>query len=254
MKDAARYPKIVEWSEEDQCFIGSSPGLIYGGCHGDDEKAVFKVLCGIVEEAIELYKKEGKPLPAPSNGREFAEKTFVIGASTARSGGETPASSENEDIGLLPKDLLGLAGEFAVAAELCRRGLYAQLTLGNRKKVDILIASPSGVYAGIEVKTKQGNAWPGVKGISPKEQNRFLVLVDYQKREPSERPRFYVLGWKDWKNLLPKNLKRQKGTVTVDVGNVPHWTEGRGYHDTVIKADEVKEFEDQWDTILAGCR
>jgi hypothetical protein len=33
MKDTARYAKIVEWSEEDQCFVGSSPGLIYGGCH-----------------------------------------------------------------------------------------------------------------------------------------------------------------------------------------------------------------------------
>src|SRR5687768_10874648 len=27
MKDSARYIKIVEWSEEDQCYVGSSPGL-----------------------------------------------------------------------------------------------------------------------------------------------------------------------------------------------------------------------------------
>src|SRR3990170_2999209 len=45
MKESARYAKIVEWSEEDQCFVGSSPGLIYGGCHGADEKAVFEQLC-----------------------------------------------------------------------------------------------------------------------------------------------------------------------------------------------------------------
>ena len=37
MKDAARYLKIVEWSEEDQCFVGSAPGLVFGGFHGDDE-------------------------------------------------------------------------------------------------------------------------------------------------------------------------------------------------------------------------
>lgn len=30
MKDSARYVKIVEWSEEDRCFIGSAPGLIWG--------------------------------------------------------------------------------------------------------------------------------------------------------------------------------------------------------------------------------
>jgi len=28
MKESARYVKIVEWSEEDQCYVGSSPGLI----------------------------------------------------------------------------------------------------------------------------------------------------------------------------------------------------------------------------------
>ena len=74
MKDSARYVKIVEWSEEDQCYVGSSPGLIYGGCHGDDEKAVFDELCRIVEEAIELYRKDGKTLPPPTSGRDLANK------------------------------------------------------------------------------------------------------------------------------------------------------------------------------------
>ena len=52
MKESTRYVKIVEWSDEDQCYVGSSPGLIYGGCHGDDEKQVFDELCRIVEEAV----------------------------------------------------------------------------------------------------------------------------------------------------------------------------------------------------------
>ena len=38
MKDSGRYVKIVEWSFDDQCYVGSAPGLIYGGCHGPDEK------------------------------------------------------------------------------------------------------------------------------------------------------------------------------------------------------------------------
>jgi hypothetical protein len=48
--------------------------LIYGGCHGQDEKQVFEELCRIVEEAIELYRKDGKPLPPPTSGRDFANK------------------------------------------------------------------------------------------------------------------------------------------------------------------------------------
>lgn len=74
MKDSARYAKIVEWSEEDQCYVGSSPGLIYGGCHGDDEKAVFEELCAIVEDAIALYRADGRPLPPPTSGKDFANK------------------------------------------------------------------------------------------------------------------------------------------------------------------------------------
>ena len=72
MKDSARYVKLVEWSDEDECYVGSAPGLIYGGCHGPDEKAVFDELCGIVEEAIALYHKDHKPLPPPTAGRDYA--------------------------------------------------------------------------------------------------------------------------------------------------------------------------------------
>ena len=71
MKASARYAKIVEWSEEDNCFVGSAPGLILGGCHGDDERAVFDELCQIVEEAVALYERNGKTLPPPTAGRSL---------------------------------------------------------------------------------------------------------------------------------------------------------------------------------------
>ncbi|MBL0143492.1 MAG: hypothetical protein IPP91_15600 [Betaproteobacteria bacterium] len=74
MKDSARYAKIVEWSEEDQCYVGSSPGLVYGGCHGPEERAVFDELCRVVEEAIALYRREGKPLPPTISGRDLANR------------------------------------------------------------------------------------------------------------------------------------------------------------------------------------
>ena len=74
MRESAMYAKIVEWSEEDQCFVGSSPGLLYGGCHGTDEKAVFDELCRIVEETVTLYQVDGKVLPPPTSGRDYANK------------------------------------------------------------------------------------------------------------------------------------------------------------------------------------
>lgn len=88
MKESARYAKIVEWSDEDQCYVGSSPGLIFGGCHGLDEKEVFAQLCDIVEEAIELYKQSGKPLPPPTAGRDFANKMQNVAEAALGAAGE----------------------------------------------------------------------------------------------------------------------------------------------------------------------
>ena len=74
MKESARYVKIVEWSDEDQCYAGSCPGLFLGGCHGDDERAVFEELCMIVEETISLYHADGNPLPPATAGRGWANR------------------------------------------------------------------------------------------------------------------------------------------------------------------------------------
>jgi predicted RNase H-like HicB family nuclease len=74
MNDSARYAKIVEWSEDDQCFVGSAPGLFYGGCHGEDEQQVFEELRRIVDETIELYRQDGKPLPPPPCDLDLANK------------------------------------------------------------------------------------------------------------------------------------------------------------------------------------
>lgn len=71
MTPESRYLKIVEWSDEDGCFIGSCPELFYGGCHGDDEREVFDHLCEIVKETVELYERDGKALPKPLSGKDL---------------------------------------------------------------------------------------------------------------------------------------------------------------------------------------
>ena len=78
MKPSTRYVKIVEWSDEDQCYVGSCPGLFYGGCHGEDEQVVFSELCGIVEEIIDQYQHEAKSLPLPTAGKDYANKMLNI--------------------------------------------------------------------------------------------------------------------------------------------------------------------------------
>jgi predicted HicB family RNase H-like nuclease len=77
MKNTDRYLKIVEWSEEDGCYVGSCPGLIYGGVHGDDEAKVYKELCQAVAEAVEIYEADGKPLPPATANKKYSGR-FVL--------------------------------------------------------------------------------------------------------------------------------------------------------------------------------
>ena len=74
MTAGSKYVKIIEWSDADHCFIGSCPELFYGGCHGSNEREVFDELCEIIDEMVELYKKDGKPLPSPISGKELVNE------------------------------------------------------------------------------------------------------------------------------------------------------------------------------------
>ena len=74
MNESARYIKIVEWSDEDQCFVGQCPGIVGPCCHGDNEAEVYGELCGIVDEWLEIFKQDGKPLPPPTAGQGIAQK------------------------------------------------------------------------------------------------------------------------------------------------------------------------------------
>ena len=65
-------------SDADACFVGSCPGLLYGGCHGQDEVAVFEQLCAAVNEVTDLYRRDGKPLPPPTSGRDYASKMLNV--------------------------------------------------------------------------------------------------------------------------------------------------------------------------------
>jgi len=73
-KISDNYLKIVEWSEEDNCYVGSAPGLFIGGVHGKNQDKVFKELCYIVEETITIMLKEGRPLPKGNLNKKFSGK------------------------------------------------------------------------------------------------------------------------------------------------------------------------------------
>jgi len=77
MRTSDQYLKMVEWSKEDQCYVGTCPGIMLGGIHGDNEAKVYRELCQAVEEWIDLYQRDGEPLPAATAGKESSGK-FVV--------------------------------------------------------------------------------------------------------------------------------------------------------------------------------
>ncbi|RKZ39833.1 MAG: hypothetical protein DRQ49_07210 [Gammaproteobacteria bacterium] len=69
MKESQHYLKIVEWSEEDHCFVGQCPGIVGPCCHGNNEAQVYAELCQIVDEWITILKQEEKTLPPITAGK-----------------------------------------------------------------------------------------------------------------------------------------------------------------------------------------
>jgi predicted HicB family RNase H-like nuclease len=68
--------KIIEWSDEDNCYVGSAPPLIGPCCHGKNEAKVFKELTEIVDEWIAIFKKDGTPFPEMDK-KKFTGKFIV---------------------------------------------------------------------------------------------------------------------------------------------------------------------------------
>ena len=54
---AARYMKIVKWSDEDGCFVASAPPLIGQCCHGKDEAKVYAQVWRIVDGWVQILEQ-----------------------------------------------------------------------------------------------------------------------------------------------------------------------------------------------------
>ena len=62
MKRIDEYHRWVEWSDDDQVYIGRCPDLITG-IHGDDPVQVYKELGEVVQEVIDHFQQSGRALP-----------------------------------------------------------------------------------------------------------------------------------------------------------------------------------------------
>ncbi len=75
-KIASKYIKFVEWSDEDNLFVGRCPELFFGGVHGNDPTKVYQELSSIVEDHIQDILKE--KIPPPHKKRRAYSGKFVL--------------------------------------------------------------------------------------------------------------------------------------------------------------------------------
>jgi hypothetical protein len=64
MKKSDLYHQWIEWSEQDQTYIGKCPDLITG-IHGDDPVKLYGELCEVVEDVILHFESENRVIPKP---------------------------------------------------------------------------------------------------------------------------------------------------------------------------------------------
>lgn len=74
MREAEKYHKWVEWSEEDNVYLGKCPDLITG-IHGDNAQQVFEDLLQTIDEVILEFQKRNRPLP-PARRRPMQEVSY----------------------------------------------------------------------------------------------------------------------------------------------------------------------------------
>lgn len=98
-----------------------------------------------------------------------------------------------------------LAAEFFVLSCLHRLGLTANLTLGNKKGVDIVVVRPDNAVVLVEVKGLAGKtAWPvdnfSFEHTGP---DKVVVLVGFRDKiaDPAEMPEVYVVPAAELRSL-----------------------------------------------------
>ena len=140
--------------------------------------------------------------------------------------------------------LIGVSGEYFVAAELSRRGYVASVTLRNTRGIDIIASNEEGSKTvNIQVKTKRFKLkdWMmNKKAESIKDKNMFYVFVSL--KEEDKKPDYHICPSIEVAKSVSKGHKK--------------WlkTPGRGgkmHVDTSIRAwgDPDNKYLDRWDLL-----
>jgi hypothetical protein len=165
----------------------------------------------------------------------------------------------------IPAYLLNLAGEYRVCSELNKRGVFATVTYGTRKGVDVYAISDRKARAlKIEVKTSQkgnfvtslsqkcGDDDPNTEGfwdrrVADEQSPDYWVLFQIQAgNDETFKERFFVLTHKEICAAQATRNKAYAVKYSARHGKQPDFSSGI---DNVVIAD-VEQHENQWQKIV----
>ena len=134
------------------------------------------------------------------------------------------------------KTRLGMAGEYAVASELLRRGKDVSLTLGNAKAVDVFVYNLNSDFQTIEVKTSKSK--------------RFVTNFFQKYPTPSTpHPDFWVIVYIDNNNVSNFFVltHQEMADVQMQRNNMTSWAHVNGVDNVTLK--DILPYKDQWSKI-----
>ncbi len=136
------------------------------------------------------------------------------------------------------KYLLGLAGEYAVCSELAKRKIQANLTLGNKKSIDIIIVDENNTATTIEVKTTN--------------KKRFVTGFFQKYKSPeTPHPDFWIFVMIDnaFSNRFFILKHEELAKIQMARNNMTSWAENKGGVDNVL-VEHVIDFENSWEKLI----
>jgi hypothetical protein len=137
--------------------------------------------------------------------------------------------------------LTGITGEYYVAAELSKRGLYAAITLRNNEGYDILVTNPrTKRQFGVQVKTTRNRRkWVLTKKTEGEtDENLYYVFVNLL--EECVRPEFFVINSVKLATIVKSEYEKWITTA----GH-----KGQSRNDNSIRGfcDKKGDYKEKWD-------
>jgi len=148
------------------------------------------------------------------------------------------------EIAKLPTTLVGVSGEYFVAAELSRRGYIASITLRNMRGIDVLAANKDASKSvGIQVKTNntKKKVWLLTeKADKAFSDSHFYVFVNLS--DAGSAPEFHVVPSKEVADYVRSDHKEWQATPRRD---------GKSHGHSAVRQfrDPLKKYLDKWELL-----